>query len=258
MSRGGKRKEDEGPIWGRPAPGSRKPAYTREQIAETAIAIADADGFEAVSMRRIATELGAGTMTLYHYVGSKGELVSLISDSIMSEIVIPDDEVPEGWREGMAEIARRTLAIFQRHPWIVEHLDEGDPSSTGPSVLRHVEQTMAVASRTGLGRDAQFELAAVVDDYVFGHAMRNYHGAQFGAEGDPASRIDAMVGYLTAQLGSGDYPHLQEIAGDDPVAGFARIGHLASDEQRFERGLQRVLDGLELWVEREAGAEAGS
>ena len=225
MSRVSRRKEHEGPIWGRPAPGSRKPAYTREQIAETAIAIADADGFEAVSMRRIATELGAGTMTLYHYVGSKDELVSLISDAIMSEIVIPDDELPEGWREGMAEIARRTLAIFQRHPWIVEHLDEGDPSSTGPSVL---------------------------------HALRNYHGAQFGAEGDPASRIDAMVGYLTAQLGTGDYPHLQAIAGDDPAAGFARIGHLASDEQRFERGLQRVLDGLELWVEREAGAETGS
>jgi AcrR family transcriptional regulator len=244
-SRGGGR---EGPIWARPAPGERRPSYSREQIAETAISIADAEGFEAVSMRRIATELGAGTMSLYHYVRSKDELVALISDSIMSEMVIPDDELPDGWREGMAEIARRTLAIFRRHPWIIEHMGEGDPDSTGPSVLRHVEQTMAVASRSGLDVEGQFELAAIVDDYVFGHAMRAYHGARFGPEGDAKSRLDAMVAYLTEQLGSGEYPHLQAIAGDDPAAGFARIGHLTSDEDRFERGLQRVLDGLEVWI----------
>lgn len=250
MSSDGRRKQHEGPIWGRPAPGSRRPAYTREQIVATAIAIADAEGFDAVSMRRVATELGAGTMTLYHYVGSKDELVSLISDSIVGEMIIPDDELPDGWREGMAEIARRTLAIFQRHPWVVEHMGEG-PSSAGPSVLRHVEQTMAVASRSGLGIDDQFELAGIVDDYVFGHAMRTYHGAGLGAEGDAASRIDAMSAYLTEQLGTGDYPNLEEIAGDDPAAAFARIAHLASDEARFERGLQRVLDGLEQWVDRE-------
>src|ERR671918_360807 len=114
MSRPMRGRRDEGPIFARPAPGSRRPAYTREQIAQTAIAIADAEGFDAVSMRRIAAELGAGTMTLYHYVRGKDELVALISDTIMSEIVVPDDELPDGWREGMAEIARRTLAIFKR------------------------------------------------------------------------------------------------------------------------------------------------
>jgi AcrR family transcriptional regulator len=253
MSRDSRRGRREGPIWARPAPGERRPSYSREQIAETAIAIADAEGFETVSMRRIAAELGAGTMSLYHYVRSKDELVALVSDSIMAEIVIPDDELPAGWREGMAEIARRTLAIFRRHPWIIEHMGEGDPDSTGPSVLRHVEQTMAVASRSGLDLEGQFELAAIVDDYVFGHAMRAYHGARFGPEGDAKSRLDAMLAYLTEQLGSGEYPHLQAIAGDDPAAGFARIGHLTSDEDRFERGLQRVLDGLELWVEARGG-----
>src|SRR5215207_5547112 len=69
---------DDMPIWARPEPGERRPAHTREKIAETAIAIADAEGFEAVSMRRIAAELGAGTMTLYHYVRTKDELVALM------------------------------------------------------------------------------------------------------------------------------------------------------------------------------------
>jgi hypothetical protein len=58
-----------------------------------------------------------------------------------------------------------------------------------------------------------------------------------------------MVAYLTEQLAAGEYPHLQAIAGDDPAAGFARIGHLTSNERRFERGLQRLLDGREAWVE---------
>jgi AcrR family transcriptional regulator len=258
-SRPRRRGRDEGPIFARPAPGSRRPAYTREQIAQTAIAIADAEGFEAVSMRRIAGELGAGTMSLYHYVRGKDELVALVSDAIMAKIIVPDDELPDGWRDGLAEIARRTLEIFKRHPWIVEHMGESDPSATGPSVLRHVEQTFAVTARTGLDLDHQVQLSSIVDDYVFGHAMRAYHGARFGAGGEPEDRLDAMVTYLTEQLATGDYPHLQAIAGDDPAAGFARIGHLTNDEERFERGLQRLLDGLEAWVEeaRREATEAG-
>jgi AcrR family transcriptional regulator len=255
-----RREQDQEPIWARPAPGSRRPTYSRDQIAEAAIAIADAEGYEAVSMRRIAAELGAGTMTLYHYVRNKDELVALIGDTIMSEIIIPDDELPDGWRAGMAEIARRTLAVFKRHPWIVEHMGEGDPASAGPSVLRHVEQTLAVASRTGLDLGDQFELAGVVDDYVFGHAMRSLEGGQLGARGDSASRFDAMVAYVTEQLDTGEFPHLKAAAGEDPAAGLARIGHLAADEERFERGLQRLLDGLELWVDargNSAGPRSG-
>jgi AcrR family transcriptional regulator len=245
------RRRPDGPIFARPAPGSRRPAYTREQIAQTAIAIADAEGYEAVSMRRIAGELGAGTMTLYHYVRGKDELVALVSDAIMAEIIVPEDELPDGWREGLAEIGRRTLEIFKRHPWIVERMGEGDPSAMGPSVLRHVEQTFEVTARTGLDIEKQVELSSIVDDYVFGHAMRAYHGARFGSEGEAGERLEAMIAYLTEQLAAGDYPHLEALAGDDPAAGFERIGHVTSDEDRFERGLQRLLDGLEVWVEKD-------
>ena len=67
-------------------------------------------------MRNVATELGAGTMTLYHYVRNKDELTALMDEAIMAEIVIPDDELPDGWREGLAEIARRTLRRLLRAP----------------------------------------------------------------------------------------------------------------------------------------------
>jgi AcrR family transcriptional regulator len=234
------------PIWARPAPGARRPSYSREQIADAAIAIADAEGYEAVSMRRLAAELGAGTMSLYHYIRSKDELVGLVADRLMGEMLIPDEELPDGWREAMAELARRTLGLFKSHPWIVEHWGEGDPDSTGPSMLRHVEQTLAIAARSGLDTDGQFELAAIVDDYVIGYAMRTHHGAEAKDKG----HFDAMLAYVTAQLGTGEYPHLKAMAGDDPAAAFARVAHIADDEQRFERGLERVLDGIELWVDR--------
>lgn len=246
---------DHGLIWTRPAPGGRRPAHSREQIAQTAIAIADAEGFEAVTMRRVASELDAGTMTLYHYVRSKDELVALVADALMAEAVVPEDELPAGWREGLAEIARRTLGLFKRHPWVVENLNEGDPTKAGPSVLRHVEQTLEVTSRSGLELSDQLELSGVVDDYVFGHAVRSYQDVQRVAPGDPQTRLEAMHAYLAEQVGAGDYPHLQALVDDDP--GFARAVDLAEDEQRFERGLARLLDGLELWVAQARPADSG-
>ncbi len=70
-------------VWTRPGPGSRKPLFSRDEIAAAAVKIADEEGFDALSMRRLAAELDAGTMTLYHYVKTKDELLSLVSDRLM-------------------------------------------------------------------------------------------------------------------------------------------------------------------------------
>jgi AcrR family transcriptional regulator len=234
-------------LWARPAPGERRPAHTRESIAAAALRIADARGIEAVTMRNVAAELGAGTMTLYHYVRNKEELTVLMSEAIMSEIVIPDDELPDGWREGLAEIARRTRRIFSAHPWIGEHMDD-EEAQAGPSTLRHVEQSLAVAARTGLPLDERLEITGLVDDYVIGFAIRN--------RAPDASRqhLESMAAYLQTQLDTGEFPHLAEMMGDDPRAAIERVMHLAAMEERFERGLQRVLDGIELDIERRRGA----
>jgi AcrR family transcriptional regulator len=232
-------------LWARPAPGERRPAHTRDSIAAAALKIADTRGFDAVTMRNVAAELGAGTMTLYHYVRNKRELYALMSEAIMREIVIPADELPDGWREGLAEIARRTVRVFAQHPWIGDHMDE-EPGQSGPSVLRHVEQSLAVASRTGLPVEEQLEITGLVDDYVFGYAVRNRE-----QEAD-RRHLESMVAYLQTQLDTGEFPHLAALIGDDPRKGVERVMHLASQEDRFERGLQRLLDGIELEIERRA------
>ncbi len=94
------------PIWTRPEPGARKPRFSREQIAAAALAIADTEGFEAVSIRRVAAELGAGTMSLYRYISAKSNLVALMDDAIMGESLIPGGQLPADWREALSPIAR--------------------------------------------------------------------------------------------------------------------------------------------------------
>jgi AcrR family transcriptional regulator len=234
-------------LWSRPAPGERRPAHTRETIAAAALRLADTRGVQAVTMRNVAEELGAGTMTLYHYVRNKRELYALMSEAIMGEIVIPDDELPDGWREGLAEIARRTVRVFSKHPWICDHMDD-EQAQAGPSVLRHVEQSLAVASRTGLAIEEQLEITGLVDDYVFGYAVRNRE-----QEAD-RRHLESMVAYLQTQLDTGEFPHLAELMGDDPRKGIERVMHLAAQEERFERGLQRLLDGIEVDIERRRGS----
>ncbi len=104
-------------VWTRAEPGSRRPKLTRDDIAAAAVRVADAEGFEAVSMRRLATELGVGTMSLYHYVHTKDELLTLITDHIMGELLIPDDEaMPTDWREAVRRVAELSRQTLQAHP----------------------------------------------------------------------------------------------------------------------------------------------
>src|SRR5215510_6805767 len=122
----GKKGQDLGPIWARPEPGTRRPRYTRDKIATAAVAIADADGFEAVAIRRVAAELGGSPMSLYHYIAGKEDLVALMDDALMAETVVPGDELPTDWRQALATIARRTRAVFLRHPWALAALQGKD------------------------------------------------------------------------------------------------------------------------------------
>ena len=242
------------PIWARPGPGERRPAHTREQIAAVAMRIADAEGTDAVTMRRVAAELGAGTMTLYHYVANKQELLALMDDAMMGELLVPDDELADDWREGLAQIARRSYAVFKRHPWLVEHLgDEDDPGPGGPNAMRHFEQSLKVAARAGLDLEGRLELVGLVDDYVFGHVLRAREMTRDVEQEE--GHVAAMLEYVEAQLATGDYPHIAQMAGDDIRASFERLATVGAAEGRFERGLQRLLDGIELDLRRRGEGE---
>ncbi len=235
-------RDGEGPgqpmIWLREEPSARRPTHSRAEIARAALEIADSEGFDAVSMRRVAQRLGAGTMTIYHYVRNKDELITLMSDSVMGEILIPEGELAEGWRQALTQIAHRTRDVFSAHRWIFDRLGDGRP---GPNGLHHFEQSLAAVASLDLSRAQLFDLIGQVDDYVFGYALREQQELEEHRRGWPPE----MIEFFQRELDSGDYPRIRALLGDDAEAGVDRVLDLISDDTRFDRGLQRLLDGIE-------------
>jgi AcrR family transcriptional regulator len=248
--RGRKRAEPDEPIWMRPEPSGRRAPRSRDDIAEAAVAVADADGLEAVSMRRVASELGLGTMSLYHYVRSKDELLDLMGNWIMGGQLVDEGDLRRGWREGLTAIAQATRANFERHPWMGGAMSPRPSTIPGPNALRHVDQSLAAVADLGLDVRSQMEIIGVVDDYVIGFVVRSLRVAESeeGLDEDTvAAWMEAAFGHLRAQIESGEFPHLQRAVGANRAAGGndEDLGRMASSEERFERGLELLLDGIE-------------
>lgn len=228
-------------IWTRPEPGTRRPKFSRDQIASTALAIADTEGFAAVSMRRVAADLGAGTMTLYYYVRTKDELVALMDDAIMSEVVIPEGEFPAHWYDALAAVATRTWDVLMRHPWALQSLQN---APAGPNAARHFEQSLAAIADTGLDGPTKFALLAWVDDYVHGNALRS---AEIRGSGGPEmdeQAIDEAIRYGQRLMATGHFPHtLALFDGADPREALPRLIGTRSARDRFLDGLSMLLAG---------------
>jgi AcrR family transcriptional regulator len=233
---------DESVIWFREEPSARRPSHTRAEIADAAVAIADAEGFDAVSMRRVAQKLGAGTMTLYHYVRNKDELITLMVDAVFGEVLVPEEDLSDDWRAGMEQIAKRTREAFGRHRWTLDRLGDGRP---GPNGMRHFEQSLQAASGAGIPAEETFELIGLVDDYVFGFALRDAQERDEHERGWPPEVRD----FLQRELDSGDYPLIRRYLGADAEIGSDLVAEIVFKEGRFERGLERLLDGIEAGLE---------
>jgi AcrR family transcriptional regulator len=194
----------------------RKSRLTREKIATIALAIADKDGFDVVSMRRIAQELNVGTMSLYYYIKTKDDLIAAMDDALMAEALLPS--LPKGWKRAIVEIAKRTHAIFIRHPWALTAMLSAPP---GLNAMRHMEQCLEALAVTSMTGGEKLTLLGMVDDFVFGHALR-----------EAADRSTVDTEFAAAQLRSGAFPRLVEVFGD---------GQICAQGDRFEQGLRRLL-----------------
>jgi AcrR family transcriptional regulator len=191
---------------------------SREKIAAAALAIADAEGFEAVSMRRVAQELEVGTMSLYYYVKTKDDLIAVMDDALMAEALLPS--LPKGWRRAITEIATRTHSVFLRHPWALVSMLSAPP---GLNAMRHMEQCLEALAETSMTAKKKLTLLAMVDDFVFGHALR-----------EAASDATVDLEFASAQIGTGAFPRLAEV-----FAG----GRIDAGKDRFKVGLRVLLDG---------------
>jgi AcrR family transcriptional regulator len=215
-----------------------KPAYSRDVIAAAAIEIADADGLEAVTMRRVAADVGCGTMTLYRYVPTKDHLLELMIDVVTGETALPD--LPAGdWRESLRTVAAMHRDTLLRHPWLAT-LQSGRPSF-GPNSLRTMEWASAVLDNLGLDIDQilimmntlrAFVLGAVVEELAEQEAQRR--------SGLSTQQWQArMAPYVATLMASGRYPTFNRIITD------ARLPHSdGGPDEGFALGLELVLDGF--------------
>ena len=253
-SRGRGRHRDEPfePIWARPEPTGRRAPRSREDIAAAAIAVADAEGIEAVSMRRVAGELGLGTMSLYHYIRSKDELLDLMADGIMGGQIVDDSELRHGWRAGLTAIAHATRRNFERHPWMGDAMRPRPMTVPGPNAMRHVDQSLAAVADTGLDVQGQMDLIAAVDDYVIGYVLRSQRFAEEEEQAPSEQWMAELFEHMRGRIEGGGYPHLQAAVEANRAAGRSdeELARMAMDEKRFDRGLERLLDGIEVELKR--------
>ncbi len=177
-------------------------------------------------------------MTLYHYVRNKDELIALMSDAVMAELVVPEGELSDDWRTALTQIANRSHDAFSAHHWVFQKM--GEDGSLGPNGMRHFEQSLQAVAGLGLDREQTFEVIGQVDDYVFGYSLREVEEREQEHGWSPE-----VVDFFKRELETGAYPLISEFFGDDFEATFDEAIELMSDHARFDRGLARLLDGIE-------------
>ncbi len=214
----------------------------RADIVTTAVAVADAEGADAVSMRRLAREMRVGAMSLYWYVSSKSELIQLMLERVQAEAQAP---VPTGdWRADLREFACNSRTALLRHRWAMDFLGIGPP--TGPNDARNADRLLGALDGLGLDTGTITWIAMTVGTYVIGATLREVQEARWQQASEEmratmtSDEIIRLRDDLFEQVvKSGRYPHLAAVldAGIDPDAPETR-------GERFEFGLDCLLDGI--------------
>jgi AcrR family transcriptional regulator len=202
----------------------RRP-LTAAEITDAAVALADEGGLESVSIRRLAAALDSRPMSLYRHFEGKSEILGSMVDRVVEEVVLP--ELPTEWREALKAIAERQYAMFIRHPWIVQVF--GIQPRFGPNATRLAEQVAQATAKLAGPETERWTLQGTLNDYVLGHSLRAV-SAPSGADLEEAIPAEDLA----------RSPELSSLS--DSLRTRASV-------ERFEAGLEIVLDGIERRLE---------
>lgn len=230
-----------------PGRGPRR-SLSLAQIAATTVRVADDDGLEAVSMQRVAAELGVTKMALYRYLRSKDELLALTVEEAVEDP--PDLSTTDGgWRPQLETWACLLREVWQRHPWL--------PGATvgnrtmGPREVGWVESAVAVLSGTGLPPTEQLDAVLVLCGLVRTTTSAGAVGTQpWTVSADTGTTLQALLARRPQ-----DFPGLLSVLPLAPPSPAA--GPPPALDSSWETGLRLLLDGLQAAVER-AARPAGS
>jgi AcrR family transcriptional regulator len=210
------------PIWSRPDRGARgpQPEHSRAEIAAAAIGLADAGGLAAATMRAVAGALSTTAGALYRYLASRDDLLDLMVDAVLAELPL-DRELTGDWLGDLVTLARDQLALFRRHPWLVEAIQHG--RAPGPCTMDYFERCLRIMAPVPAGAAAKMEAIAMVTGVV------SLFARSAGAAG---LSPEAFV----AAVSPARHPHL--------VAAFSGPGATTSRPDPFDRTVRGVLRGL--------------
>jgi AcrR family transcriptional regulator len=176
-------------------------------------------------------------MSLYHYVRTKEELLTLVFDAMMAEVLVPQRELNAPWRDALTAIARRSRDALLRHPWV---LDITDDPPIGPNAMRHFDQSLQATRGLDVPLDVKLDLILAIDEYVFGYCIHARNNLQADQLED-----DIVRSYMAGMLEGGDYPAIAELVDRDGFdSTWDRITDRMRNTQRFDRNIARIIDGF--------------
>jgi AcrR family transcriptional regulator len=207
-----------------------RPQLNRQIVLQTALELANRDGIDALTMRKLAQELSIEAMSLYHYVANKVELLDGMIDLVFAQIDLPTQE--DNWKVAMRDRAISALKVLIAHPWAVGLMESG--TAPGPSNLRHHNAVLACLRVNGFSVAATAHACSLLDSYIYGFALQQIN-LPFQTADQAAKVLETMMVHMTPS----EYPFLMEIALEHVL----KPGYSYANE--FEIGLELILEGLE-------------
>ncbi|WP_330233709.1 TetR/AcrR family transcriptional regulator [Nocardia sp. NBC_00508] len=229
-------KQPVGSVWTRPRRGREQPALTREQIVAEAVALLDAEGMEALSMRQLGARLNAGATSLYRHVANRDELIELVVDEVYGEISVPEIDDPAQWRRATRECALSLRAMILRHPWMASTLGQVGLSYLGPNVMRLNDRMVGLFEAGGFPVDEASDGIGTVISYVVGMGISEAAYLSLLVRSGKTEKEWIAELRPAAEEAAREFPRVQEDWDQDPEQ---------LRERKFRYGLDRVLDGLE-------------
>ncbi|MGJ5895205.1 TetR/AcrR family transcriptional regulator C-terminal domain-containing protein [Streptomyces niveiscabiei] len=223
-------------VWARPRREPDQPALSRGAIVCEAVAMLDAEGVEALSMRKLGARLNAGATSLYRHVATKDELMELAADEVFGEIAVPPAD-GDNWRGAVTDAAFSFRATILRHPWLASVLGQAGLAYLGPNLMSRSESLAALFVRAGFP-DPDNAISALLA-YVTG--MSGTEAAWLGTvarSGDTEAEFVARLMPAAEEAAAG-YTHLA-----DGYRAPEGRGPEETREAKFRYGLDVVLDGL--------------
>jgi AcrR family transcriptional regulator len=223
-----------------------KPTLTIDDIVNAAVAIADAEGLDAVSMARVAAHLGNSTMALYRHVKSKRDLLMLMSDCAIEEP--PEFPADGDWRSNLEHWARSVMSAFGKHTWFATIPVTGPPF--GPRNLKWFDRALSALGETALSEPEKTGIVMALMTYVRG-GYKLHAELEAGFVENPAAFSRQYHTVLSRLVDPRDYPALSKVI----AAGVFDADTLWEESEHgmdsdFDMGLQIFLDGIAVYLDR--------